>query len=584
MRLPFRMQALSKLAVIRPLANLAVIRLSAIFVVIWVSLALAGLYGLRVARIDVGRTAAVEANLAATATSEALVQAPDLYDSQLQPAAASIGPKARRAISAAQNDDTSYTTTISAKEPVEALVWVFEDGEFRPIAGRGALPRGHGLDVALAAGRPIEGPVLVGGHAYWAILEPVGTRGHIQGAYGAAVPFKALDDVVQSLASTPAFARGFLAVSDTRGRLLFAASGAGQTEAHPNAVQSLLEKLGDFAGGYQLTRADVGSTRMRVVAGVNQGELDLQTLKMVGTSQSFLAMVIVLSICLAWLLARRLTGALEEAEKSRAVALEAKADAEKAGEALTEELRQAARYVASLLPARNPTGPVAADWLYRPSLDLGGDAFGYLWLDERRFAFYLLDVCGHGVGAALLSTTVMNVIRARTVTADFADPSAVLTALNQAFPMQRQNDMYFTIWYGVFDLNTDTIRYASGGQHPSVLIAPGKRPELLKGRGAPIGCFDQGLYPTFSVEAPAGSQLYVFSDGLFEVDLSSGKGMLDLDSFVAILEDRRARSPDRVLATVLEAIQIVQGKEAFEDDCSILQLSFRPAERALLTA
>ncbi|HEY1414294.1 MAG TPA: PP2C family protein-serine/threonine phosphatase [Caulobacteraceae bacterium] len=563
---------------------MAFIRLSLIFVVIWVSLVLAGLYGLRQARIDVGQTAAVEANLAATATSEALVQAPSLYDPQLRTAAAAIAPKARRAISAAQNEDSSYTTSISAKAPVEPMVWIFEDGEFRPIAGKGALPRGHGLHAALASGRPIDGPILVGGHAYWAMLEPVGTRGNIAGAYGAAVPFKALDDVVQNLASTPAFARGFLAISDTHGRLLFAATGAGKSDAHPNAIQGMIEKLGQVVAGFQLTRAGVDAGRMQVVAGVNQGELDLQTLRMVGSSQSFLAMVIVLSICLAWLLARRLTGALEEAEKSRAVALEAKAEAERAGEALTEELRQAARYVASLLPPRNPTGPVSTDWLYRPSLDLGGDAFGYLWLDERRFAFYLLDVCGHGVGAALLATTAMNVIRARTVNADFTDPSAVLTALNQAFPMQRQNDMYFTIWYGIFDLSTDSIRYASGGQHPAVLIAPGGRPELLKGRGAPIGCFDQGLYPTFTVEAPAGSQLYVFSDGLFEVDLSNGKGMLDLDAFVAILEDRRARSPERVLATVLEAIQVVQGKEAFEDDCSILQLSFKPAERALLTA
>ena len=584
MRLPFRIQALPKLAVLRPLANLAVVRLSLIFMVIWVSLGLAGLYGLRQARIDMGQTAAVEANLAATATSEALVQAPDLYDGQLQNAIGVIRPKARRAVAAAQNDDSSYTTSISAKESVAALAWIFEDGEFRPIAGKGSLPRGHGLHVALASGRPIEGPILVGGHAYWAILEPVGSRGNIEGAYGAAVPFKALDDVVQNLASTPAFARGFLAISDTHGRLLFAASGAGASNAHPNAIQDLVARFGQFAGGYQLNRAGVGSTRMQVVAGINQAELDLQTLKMVGTSQSFLAMVIVLSICLAWLLARRLTGSLEETEKSRAEALDAKAQAERAGEALTEELRQAARYVASLLPARNPAGPVSADWLYRPSLDLGGDAFGYLWLDERRFAFYLLDVCGHGVGAALLATTVMNVIRARTVNADLNDPSAVLAALNQAFPMQRQNDMYFTIWYGVFDVATDTVRYASGGQHPAVLIAPGKRPEQLRGRGAPIGCFDQGLYPSFSVEAPAGSQLYVFSDGLFEVDLSNGKGMLDLEAFVDLLEERRTRSPERVLATVLEAVQGVQGKEAFEDDCSILQFTFKPAERALLTA
>ncbi len=575
MRLPFRLQAL---------ANLAIVRLSLIFAVIWVALACAALYGLQRARADVGQTAAVEANLAATATSEALVQAPSLYDPQLESALGSIGPKAWRLIAGARSQKSKAPSPITARPPVAPLVWTFNKGEFKSIAGDGALPRGHGLHVALAAGRSTEGPILVSGHAYWAILQPVGARGRIQGAYGAAVPFRALDNVVVSLASTPAFARGFLAITDNRGRLLFAATGAGGSSARPGAIEGALSALGPLAGGYQMTRAEVGATKMQVDAGVSKAELDVQTLTMVGTSQSFLAMVIVLSISLAWLLARRLTGALEDAERSRAEALEAKADAERAGEALTEELRQAARYVASLLPARNQSGPVSTDWLYRPSLDLGGDAFGYLWLDERRFAFYLLDVCGHGVGAALLATSAMNVIRARTVNADFTDPTSVLAALNQAFPMARQNDMYFTIWYGVFDLATDTIRYASGGQHPAVLIAPGEKPRLLQGRGAPIGCFDQGVYPSFSAEAPAGSQLYVFSDGLFEVDLSSGRGMLSLEAFVEILEDRRARSPERVLSTVLEAIQIVQGKEAFDDDCSILQFSFRPAELGRMTA
>ncbi|HWD67781.1 MAG TPA: PP2C family protein-serine/threonine phosphatase [Caulobacteraceae bacterium] len=572
MRLPFRLQAL---------ANLAIVRLSLIFAVIWAALICAGLFGLARARLDVGQTAAVEANLATAAVSQALVQAPRLYDPQVQAALASVAPKARRAVAAAKAG--KVLPAIAAKAPTQALAWSFDSSQFRSIVGKGALPAGGSLHAALAAGRPAEGPILVGGHAYWAILQPVGSRGRIQGAYGAATPFRELDEVVQNLAATPAFVRGFLAVVDARGRLLFASSGSGPAMA-PSGAKGVLAPLGRLAGGYQLTRSPVGATKMQVIAGVSHAELNLQTLKLVGTSQSFLAMVIVVSVCLAWLLARRLTGALEDAERSRAVALEAKAEAERAGEALTDELRQAARYVASLLPARDETGPVATDWLYRPSLDLGGDAFGYLWLDERRFAFYLLDVCGHGVGAALLSTTVMNVIRARTVNADFTDPSSVLAALNVAFPMERQNDLYFTIWYGVYDLATETVRYASGGQHPAVLIAPDEQPTLLQGRGAPIGFFDKGLYPAFSAQAPAGSQLYVFSDGLFEVELGSGRGMLDLDSFVEILADRRTRSPQRVLAAVLEAIQVVQGKEGFDDDCSILQLSFRHAERSRLLA
>jgi sigma-B regulation protein RsbU (phosphoserine phosphatase) len=93
-----------------------------------------------------------------------------------------------------------------------------------------------------------------------------------------------------------------------------------------------------------------------------------------------------------------------------------------------------------------------------PSTQLGGDAFGYRWLDQDHLALYLPDVCGHGVGAALLSVSVLNILRSeRKCAADLRDPGVVLEMLNDAFPMERHNGQYFTIWYGVHDRRTRTL-------------------------------------------------------------------------------------------------------------------------------
>jgi hypothetical protein len=46
------------------------------------------------------------------------------------------------------------------------------------------------------------------------------------------------------------------------------------------------------------------------------------------------------------------------------------------------------------------------DWRFIPSASLGGDSFGYHWIDEDHFAAYLIDVSGHGWVAALLSVSV----------------------------------------------------------------------------------------------------------------------------------------------------------------------------------
>ncbi len=72
---------------------------------------------------------------------------------------------------------------------------------------------------------------------------------------------------------------------------------------------------------------------------------------------------------------------------------------------LALDIADAADYLRSLLPAPL-RGPITADWRYTPSDELGGDALGYRWLDDRYFLAYLLDVSGHGVGPALLSASL----------------------------------------------------------------------------------------------------------------------------------------------------------------------------------
>ncbi len=83
-------------------------------------------------------------------------------------------------------------------------------------------------------------------------------------------------------------------------------------------------------------------------------------------------------------------------------------------QALAAELAQAADYVVSLLPSPL-TAPIATAWRFFPSAQLGGDCFGYHWIDNDTFAMYLLDVCGHGVGSALLSVSAFNAIRSQTL-------------------------------------------------------------------------------------------------------------------------------------------------------------------------
>jgi len=53
------------------------------------------------------------------------------------------------------------------------------------------------------------------------------------------------------------------------------------------------------------------------------------------------------------------------------------------------------------------------EWFIVPSARVGGDAFGYGELDDDKFVSFLFDVSGHGIGAAMLSVSILNVLRQR---------------------------------------------------------------------------------------------------------------------------------------------------------------------------
>ena len=244
---------------------------------------------------------------------------------------------------------------------------------------------------------------------------------------------------------------------------------------------------------------------------------------------------------------------------------------------LQAELDDAAKYVTSLLPEPIATGPVTIDWRFITCSSLGGDAFGYHWLDEDRLVFYLLDVCGHGVGAALLSVSVANVLRSQSLAGtDFGRPDSVLKGLNAAFPMSRQNGSYFTIWYGVWSRSTRKLLHASGG-HPAALMltgAPGEPATVLPLRAGNliIGFLAEAKFEHAEEEIPPGARLYVFSDGVFEVDLPDGKPW-PFDSFaewMAFPPPPGVSKMDELLAKA----RSMNGSDALPDDFSIFEAIF----------
>jgi sigma-B regulation protein RsbU (phosphoserine phosphatase) len=249
---------------------------------------------------------------------------------------------------------------------------------------------------------------------------------------------------------------------------------------------------------------------------------------------------------------------------------------EESQRALHKELAEAAFYVESLLP-KPIDGNVKTAWKFIPSEQLGGDAFGYRWIDLDHFAFYLLDVCGHGIGAALLSISLMNVLRSQALFyADYVHPEQVLEVLNANFPMEEHNNMFFTIWYGVYNRKKRRLKYSSGGHPPAVLVdsGPGNRKKIqeLRAGSAAVGIAAETVYTSSTCQIKQGARLYLYSDGIYE--LSTGdKTALQLEEFIQAFSNPSKEGQSELDRIVGFSQSIIDGRP-FADDVSLLEITF----------
>lgn len=205
---------------------------------------------------------------------------------------------------------------------------------------------------------------------------------------------------------------------------------------------------------------------------------------------------------------------------------------------MRDDLEAAGRIQAALLPTPGPPVPgYRFAWRFNPSAELAGDIFNVFRLDDRYLGMYVLDVSGHGVAAALLSVSVSRFLfpvpdpTSLLWERDQADgqcrlspPSRVAERLGERFPIDGETGQYFTLVYGLLDLEQNTLRYVSAGHPPVVHHRRGAEPVTLTAPGFPVGvAAGAEPYEERVVRLAPGDRVYVYSDGVTEAMNPAGE-------------------------------------------------------------
>lgn len=146
--------------------------------------------------------------------------------------------------------------------------------------------------------------------------------------------------------------------------------------------------------------------------------------------------------------------------------------------------------------------------------EIGGDLYDFFTVTERGVAFLLGDVCGRGIGAALLVSHLQATIRSLQDLA--ADPAKFIERVNCLFFQSTRPEHFASLFFGFYDSATRTVRYVNCGHPPPLLVRAGGTVQLLDPTGMILGAFEKPSIEERSLQLASGDRLVLYSDGFSE--------------------------------------------------------------------
>jgi len=260
-----------------------------------------------------------------------------------------------------------------------------------------------------------------------------------------------------------------------------------------------------------------------------------------------------------------------------------------ANDQMRQDLKMARELQTALLPRNFPTVPPDAEdhdsalrflSLYYPTGDVSGDFFNVFPVGEHAAGVLICDVMGHGVRSALITSMIRGLVDEHVTATN--DPGELLTRINHALTLilkQADITMFATCFYVVADIENARLSFANAGHPPALHIRKGDtaRAEKLEGpsrRGPAMGIFPDAKYTTYSKPMTAGDMIMLFTDGLFEVEDSSGE-LFSEEKLQETVGRHAALDPDAFFDTVLHEVRGFSQRETFDDDVCVVGIKVR---------
>ena len=204
---------------------------------------------------------------------------------------------------------------------------------------------------------------------------------------------------------------------------------------------------------------------------------------------------------------------------------------------------------------------------YTPALEVGGDFYDFIPLDERRMGIVIGDVSGKGVPAALSMAKLGSDMR----TLAFTEPSPAdaLAKLNDLLAGRSRRGMFATLLYIELDASAGTMVLSNAGHLPPIIRkADGRLEKVAKAGGAPLGMLPGMRFGQETVELEAGSTVVLYTDGIVEA-MNRKEELYGYDRFEILLKKGPA-DPGRLREAVIGDVNRFTGLSPQHDDMTMV--------------
>jgi sigma-B regulation protein RsbU (phosphoserine phosphatase) len=208
--------------------------------------------------------------------------------------------------------------------------------------------------------------------------------------------------------------------------------------------------------------------------------------------------------------------------------------------------------------------------LMTPAKDVGGDFYDFFRIDAEHIGVVIADVSGKGIPAAIFMAVSRTLIRA--IGSEGVTPETCLTKANELLCMDSANNMFVTVFYGIYNVMTGELCYCNGGHNAPCLIHADGRTELIKVEpNFIVGGIGGMAYKGGVMTLGKGETLLLYTDGVTEA-VNTALEEYGEQRMIDTLSTQAAHTCRETIDRQLQSVRDFAGEAEQSDDITILAL------------